>query len=57
MVSSKSLVERDLANFLLNKTNYNPAIRPVLKYTDTLTIKHGMALAQLIKVVSRSITF
>lgn len=51
IVSAELLAEQNLANFLLNTARYNPAIRPVAKYTDKLTINHRLDIAQLLKLV------
>lgn len=46
---------RKLYDDLLRKSNYNRLIRPVGNTTDTLTVKLGLRLTQIIDVVSRHI--
>lgn len=51
----KSLTDDDekrLLSFLFDY--YDPEIRPVLKKTDTVEVKFGISLHQIIEVVSRS---
>lgn len=42
--------EKKLLHFLFD--NYDPEIHPVLKKTDTVEVKFGISLHQIIEVVS-----
>jgi len=40
-----------LIEMLFDKKGYNPLIRPVRNLTETVTVKFGLAMIQLINVV------
>ena len=44
-----------LIETLFNKEGYNPLIRPVENLTETVTVKFGLAMIQLINVVCISL--
>jgi len=43
--------EMRLIEYLFNSQAYNPLIRPVRNLTETVRVKFGMAMIQLINVV------
>jgi len=46
--------EVQLVNSLFNSDGYNPLIRPVRNLSQTVAVKFGLAMIQLINVVSSS---
>ena len=50
-VKCGGIPEQHLVDTLLNITRYNPRVRPVANYSDVLSVKHGLSLAQLVKLV------
>ena len=46
--------EINLVNSLFENDGYNPLIRPVKNLSETVTVKFGLAMIQLINVVSCS---
>ena len=44
--------ERRLVEYLFDRQGYNPLIRPVINQADNVTVQFGLALIQLINIVS-----
>jgi len=49
--------ELRLVDDLFTRQAYNPLIRPVRNLTDTIDVKFGMAMIQLINVVRQQVYF